>query len=182
MNILGRFQSRTVVKSFVSSCFFTTCLRLVRRSIFISEEREVHFSPRLCPSVSEIIRDLWVIFDFRLSNIWCQNSWESLRDRTLGVQCTSLPLSRFIGRCAPLLSQNMRASCCFQSTFQQSTVHITESDTVYHTVMWLMLAMRSNVKVNNCTLHHAVNWLTGLCKHYTGGREEESHFVFNTSL
>lgn len=42
-----------------------------------------------------------------------------------------------------------------------------------HTVMWLMLAKLSNVKVNNCALHLAVNWITG-------GRE--SGFVFYTSL
>lgn len=50
-----------------------------------------------------------------------------------------------------------------------------------HTVMWLMLAKLSNVKVNNCTLHLAVNWITGCCVSIIW-RERESGFVFYTSL
>lgn len=75
----------------ISSSQLASDTFLMHHSLFIPKGCAVHFSQRLCPSVSEIITDLWVIFHFLLSNIWCQNGCESLRS-TLSVQCTPLPL------------------------------------------------------------------------------------------
>lgn len=59
----------------------------------------------------------------------------------------------------------MRVEGCSQGTYQQSTAHVHDRITgcIYYCNVINVKEMLSNVKVNNCSLHHAVNWITGRC-------------------
>lgn len=64
-----------------------------------------------------------------------------------------------------------------------STAHIAEPETALsHTVMWLMFAMLSNVKVINCTLRHTVNWIADCVNGLQEGERELFWGYFNASL
>lgn len=110
----------------------------------------------LCLRSSEIYRLFPMSY---CQNIWCQNCFESLR-----------------------ATSHHRPSSCSRCTYQQSTAHITESEPASLTAAWLMLAMLSNVKVNNspscCELVSRL-----LCKHYTRERESFSFLhLFRDSI